>query len=51
MTATTTRSDQEADGEVVTSWTDAPTRTIAVGDVDFAERFVARTLAFLGATS
>lgn len=30
MTATTTRSDQEADDEVGTSWAAAPTRTISV---------------------
>ena len=38
MTATTTRSDQEEEGDVITSYAAAPTRTIAVGDVDFAYR-------------
>ena len=38
MTATTTRSDQEDGGDVVTSWEDAPTRTVSVGSVDFAYR-------------
>ena len=38
MTATTTRSDQEDDGDVITSYAAAPTRTISVGGVDFAYR-------------
>jgi pimeloyl-ACP methyl ester carboxylesterase len=38
MTATTTGSDQKEDGDVVTSWRHVPTRTISVGDVDFAYR-------------
>ena len=38
MTATTTRSDQEEGGDVITSYAAAPTRTISVGGVDFAYR-------------
>ena len=38
MTVTTTRSDQEEHGEVVTSWAAAPTRAVSVGGVDFAYR-------------
>src|SRR5512132_4023010 len=38
MTATTTRSDQQEDGEVITSYVAAPTRTVSVGGVDFAYR-------------
>jgi pimeloyl-ACP methyl ester carboxylesterase len=39
MTATrTTRSDQEDEADVVTSWATAPTRTVSVGGVDFAYR-------------
>ena len=38
MTATTTRSDQQDDGDVVTSCAAAPTRTVSVGGVDFAYR-------------
>ena len=38
MTATTTRSDQQEEGEVITSYAAAPTRTISVGGVDFAYR-------------
>jgi pimeloyl-ACP methyl ester carboxylesterase len=38
MKATTTRSDQEDEGEVITSYAAAPTRTISVGGVDFAYR-------------
>ncbi len=38
MTATTTRPDQEDDGDVITSYAAASTRTISVGGVDFAYR-------------
>ena len=38
MTTTTTRSDQQEEGEVVTSYAAAPTRTVSVGGVDFAYR-------------
>jgi pimeloyl-ACP methyl ester carboxylesterase len=38
MTATPTRSDQQEEGEVITSYAAAPTRTISVGGVDFAYR-------------
>ena len=38
MKATTTRSDQEEQGDVITSYAAAPTRTISVGGVDFAYR-------------
>jgi len=38
MTATTTRSDQQEEGEVITSYVTAPTRTVSVGGVDFAYR-------------
>jgi pimeloyl-ACP methyl ester carboxylesterase len=38
MTATTTRFDQEAGPDVVTSHAAAPTRTVSVGGVDFAYR-------------
>ncbi len=38
MTAAATRSDQEARGDVVTSYAAAPTRTVSVGGVDFAYR-------------
>jgi pimeloyl-ACP methyl ester carboxylesterase len=38
MTATTTRSDQQEDGEVIRSYVAAPTRTVSVGGVDFAYR-------------
>ena len=38
MTATTTRSEQQEEGEVITSYGAAPTRTVSVGGVDFAYR-------------
>jgi pimeloyl-ACP methyl ester carboxylesterase len=38
MTATTTRSDQQEEGEVIASYVAAPTRTVSVGGVDFAYR-------------
>ena len=38
MTGTTTRFDQGARGDVITSYAAAPTRTISVGGVDFAYR-------------
>jgi pimeloyl-ACP methyl ester carboxylesterase len=38
MTAATTRFDQEARGDVVTSYATVPTRTVSVGGVDFAYR-------------
>jgi pimeloyl-ACP methyl ester carboxylesterase len=38
MTATTTRSDPEDGGDVITSYASAPTRRISVGGVDFAYR-------------
>lgn len=38
MTITTTSDNQEARGDVVTSYAAAPTRTVSVGGVDFAYR-------------
>ena len=38
MTATTTRSDQQEEGEVITSSAAAPTHTVSVRGVDFAYR-------------
>ena len=38
MNATTTRLDQKARGDVITSYAAAPTRTVSVGPVDFAYR-------------
>ncbi len=38
MNATTTRLDQKARGDVITSYAAAPTRTVSVGGVDFAYR-------------
>jgi len=38
MAATTTRSDQQEEGEVITSYVAAPTRTVSVDGVDFAYR-------------
>ena len=43
MTATTTRFDQKARGDVITSYAAASTSTISVGGVDFAYRELGRT--------